>query len=39
MAEDKNSGSEKFLKGTMILTVASFAVKVIGSLFSRIFGV
>ena len=42
MAEDKNSGSEKFLKGTMILTIASFVVKVIGSLnwifVSRILG-
>ena len=42
MAEDKNTGSEKFLKGTMILTIASFVVKVIGSLnwifVSRILG-
>ncbi len=42
MAENKNSGSEKFLKGTMILTIASFVVKVIGSLnwifVSRILG-
>lgn len=42
MAEDRNSGSEKFLKGTMILTIASFVVKVIGSLnwifVSRILG-
>ena len=42
MAEEKNTGSEKFLKGTMILTIASFVVKVIGSLnwifVSRILG-
>lgn len=42
MAEDKNTGSEKFLKGTMILTISSFVVKVIGSLnwifVSRILG-
>lgn len=42
MAEDSKSGSEKFLKGTMILTIASFVVKVIGSLnwifVSRILG-
>jgi stage V sporulation protein B len=42
MAEEKSSGSEKFLKGTMILTIASFVVKVIGSLnwifVSRILG-
>ena len=42
MAEDKTTGSEKFLRGTMILTIASFVVKVIGSLnwifVSRILG-
>ena len=42
MAENKSTGSEKFLKGTMILTIASFVVKVIGSLnwifVSRILG-
>lgn len=42
MAEDKSTGSEKFLRGTMILTIASFVVKVIGSLnwifVSRILG-
>ena len=39
---DSNSKSEKFLKGTFILTIASFVVKVIGSLnwifVSRILG-
>ncbi len=42
MAETKSTGSEKFLKGTLILTVSSFVVKVIGSLnwifVSRILG-
>ncbi|MBR1728704.1 MAG: polysaccharide biosynthesis protein [Selenomonadaceae bacterium] len=40
--ENNSSKSEKFLKGTLILTVASFVVKVIGSLnwifVSRILG-
>lgn len=39
---DTKTGSEKFLKGTFILTIASFVVKVIGSLnwifVSRILG-
>lgn len=42
MTETKSTGNEKFLKGTFILTIASFVVKVIGSLnwifVSRILG-
>ncbi len=42
MAETKSGNGEKFLKGTFILTIASFVVKVIGSLnwifVSRILG-
>ena len=32
VAEGKNSKGESFLKGTFVLTIAGFVVKIIGSL-------
>ena len=42
MSDDKQNSNSKFLKGTMILTISSIVVKVIGSLnwiiLSRVLG-